>query len=59
MTKAYQFASNTNEHSGYDFRIVPVSKTITENTKKCFAKFHEDNWHLQSIVPDLTNFTVV
>lgn len=59
MTKTYQFSNYTTGHSGYNFKLVPVANKITENTEKCFSVFLIDNWHLQSIVPDLRNFTVV
>lgn len=55
----YQFTNSTNEHSGFNVKCVPIANTIIENTKKCFSTFLKDNWHLQSIVPDLRNYTVI
>lgn len=59
MTNTYQFPDGVTERSGFNYRVTPVANTITNNTMICFVTYNENNWHTQSIVPDLENFVVI
>lgn len=55
MTKIYQLSNY--EKDGWYYRIVPVTTETITNVEKCFKTINSE--FVQSIVPDLNNFTVV